>query len=256
MLKWFPLKNQEFDKFTVEVELINKGGMNSRTYPHELIKLAEKIVLDVINKKPTNKAAFDLANKKLWFLAEALDVWLGQKEDPNQQDSEGNMPFHLICEMCKLTGSLHGLSSREKSNNRQGYETCTVSKPIAYMFVKLLQVTNINSQNKSGDTPLHLLAKISCRQLEFNPHLLMIVRSADVAMKNNKGESPLDLACYYSPDSDLSDSLSLYNGNKVLWKDMTAKFEKEIIEGKIEMDSSAFVGLDITKILGKIKFCK
>jgi len=220
MWGWTQSKDAELDKFKCKLQLLTAKNQEPLLYPHLLINTAKDLVLDTLKDKPTDKDKFALTNKKLWVVAELLDVWLKQqKNDANATDNEGNTPLHILCILCAEAANLgSGLSAWEKREDKTGYETCTLSHPIAYMFIKLLKITNINLQNAPGNAPLHIIATASSEHFEFNAHNLLLAQGARTDILNIQGKTPMDIAAAYAKDAVLLECVRLYNNDPKTWQ--------------------------------------
>jgi len=231
MWSWIQSKNAELDKFKCELELLTAKNQELSLYPHLLINTAKALVLSILKDKPADKNKFALANKKLWVVAELLDAWFKQeKNDQNATDKEGNTPLHILCILCAEATDLGlGLSAWEKRENKTGYDTCTLSHPIAYIFIKLLKITSINLQNAQGNTPLHIIATGSCEHFEFNAHNLLLAQGGKADISNVIGKTSLDIAAAYAKDAALLECVCLYNKDPKTWqqvaKENTAQIE-------------------------------
>jgi len=223
-------------------------------YPHLLLNTAKDLVLITLQEQPTDKNRFASINKKLWVIAELLVAWAQQeKSDPNTTDNKDNTPFHILCILCAEAANLgSGLSAWGKRENKTGYETCTLSHPIAYIFVTLLKITNINLQNNQGNTPLHILATHSFEHFEFNAHNLLLAQEARTDIVNSQGKTCMDLAAAYAKDATLLECIRLYNSDPKTWQPIAKEHRIEIenyrLHKNLDGDHPSF-----TMFIGKFK---
>jgi len=225
---FYPFRNQERDKFAVTLKfLANKQDQPNFLYLHELVNMAEQITNNLFssNRNPL-KSDFELANSKLWLIADAISKHLdNEKSACDKQNNERNTPLHLLCSLCKVACDKGpGLITWNKA--------FSVSAPIAYIFVKLLSNVNANGQNHKGDTPLHILATSSEGQLGFNPFLLLFAYNARTNIKNNGNQTCFELATNYSRDASLLSDMHTFTSSETAWQQIAEDKMKTILDNK------------------------
>ena len=176
------VKNEKLNYFEKVEDLIkNKGDLNS--------------IDNLVDSTPLHIASFceNISTNTLKYLIE-------NKSEINSLDIFGETPLHSIfrssCFNSPLTANLNfdGNSSLFK-NNLETISSRNKNENVSIEKIKFLieNKSNINSQNKYGDTPLHLACRNENISIEKMKHL--IENKSDINSENKTGSTPLHLAC-------------------------------------------------------------
>ena len=118
-------------------------------------------------------------------------------------NSNGELPIHLACRNTQLN-AVRCLKSHihinslavTKEGNTLFHEACLNENPNVLKFVVENSNHDANIVNNDGDLPLH----IACHLKHVKNVRCLLDKTADVNVRNNVGNSPLDVL--YDPDSD------------------------------------------------------
>ena len=122
--------------------------------------------------------------------------------DVNTQNNDGNTPLHLACQswnhdninfFIRFLTIEHSCDTSIANNEGNLPLHIAISEWLSLDIVKLLSNCSIvNTQNKNGDTPLHLASKTDCAKNIMN--FLTVEQKCDTSIVNNEGNLPLHIA--------------------------------------------------------------
>jgi ankyrin repeat protein len=127
----------------------------------------------------------------------------------NLYDSEGNTPLHYfllkspirrkyIASFLSHKANIHAVNL--KGQTPLHFAILTNDANAAWQLLK--EGANINKQDKEGNSGLHYVAKYAPNKLMVNEIYRFSFGNADLNIKNNEGETPLDIEpnCFYQSD--------------------------------------------------------
>ncbi|MBQ2595025.1 MAG: ankyrin repeat domain-containing protein [Candidatus Riflebacteria bacterium] len=127
----------------------------------------------------------------------------------NQQDIKGNTPLHHFLlkspERYKFIASFLEKQAYVNAVNEKQQtplHLAVLSNDNHSVFQLLKAKANINQQDIDGNTALHYVAKYAPNKIMMNEIYRSCFGNADMNIKNNEGETPLDIEpnCFYQSD--------------------------------------------------------
>ena len=121
--------------------------------------------------------------------------------DVDHQDIDGNTPLHLACQRHDVITARFLMKERHCSNaivNNKGelplHHACRHQYG-AFIIQDVSAGCDVNSQDNSGNTPLHLACDNCITESVRHVRHLVNERRCDINVVNNEGELPLHFAC-------------------------------------------------------------
>lgn len=149
---------------------------------------------------------------------EYVNALISQGADVNTSDEDGDTPLHLACDYghVEIVKALIKTGADVNAKEWGGGSTplhCAVrAKSLEIVEVLLESGADVNAIEWIGEgcTPLHLAAFDKLVEIAE----LLIKHGADIESKDDRGNTPFDIAYTYAPDGDMF-SLLEYRANNV-----------------------------------------